>query len=159
MDAFDNLRRRQDEHIDRKGWSVTMVMPTDDDPGTPFAYTVGLTAHGFPELVIAGLPPHIAHAVLNDLAGRVYDTAVRFSHGQRIGDLLVGYDAVIVDGPATEALYPGAAYARYGTDRVRLQQVAWPDPQGRFPWQPGYDHDRYPQPLIGQPDPSTEDRP
>lgn len=159
MDAFDEVLRRQGEHIDRVGWSVTMVAPTDDDPGVTFAYTVGLTAHAFPELVIAGLPPAIAHALLNDLAGRVYDTAVRFGHGQRIGDLVVGYDAVIVDGPATEMLYPGAAYARYGADRVRLQQVVWPDPQGRFPWQPGYDHDGHPQPLIGQPNPSTQDCP
>lgn len=32
--------------IDRYGWAVTAVLPTEDDPGTPFAYTVGLTAHG-----------------------------------------------------------------------------------------------------------------
>jgi len=152
MDEFDEVLHRQDEHIDRVGWSVTMVLPTDGEPGPPFAYTVGLTEHGFPELVIAGLPPHIAQALLNDLAGRVYDRADRFRHGQRIGDLLAGYDAVIVDGPATEALYPGAAYARYGTDRVRLQQVVWPDRAGRFPWEPGDEHDPQVQPVIGRPD-------
>ena len=79
MDEFDDLRRRQDEHIDRVGWSVTMVMPTDDDPGTPFAYTVGLTGHDLPELIIAGLPPRVAHTLLNDLAAwsstKVYGSA------------------------------------------------------------------------------------
>src|SRR5947207_13705852 len=69
-------------------------------------------ARSAPELVIAGLDPAISQALLNDLAGRVYDQAARFTHGQRLGDLLAGYDAVIVDGPATEHLYPGAAYAR-----------------------------------------------
>jgi len=152
MDEFDDLRRRQDEHIDRVGWSVTMVMPTDDDPGTPFAYTVGLTGHDLPELIIAGLPPRVAHTLLNDLAGLVLDQGLRFGHGQRISFLLAGYDAVIIDGPATDVLYPGAAYDRYGTDRVRLQQVVWPDPQGRFPWEPGYAHDPRAQPVIGQPD-------
>jgi hypothetical protein len=49
-------------------------------------------------------------------------------------------------------LYPGAAYARYGTDRVRLQQVVWPDRAGRFPWEPGYEHDPQVQPVIGRPD-------
>ena len=44
MVEFDDLMRRQDEIIDRVGWAVTMVLPTDDDPGAPFAYTVGLTA-------------------------------------------------------------------------------------------------------------------
>jgi hypothetical protein len=85
------------------------------------------------------------------MARRVHDTAARFHHGQRITDLLIGYDAVVVDGPATEVLFPGAAYARYGTDRVRLQQVVWPDPQGRFPWEAGYAHDPQVQPVIGNP--------
>jgi len=151
MVEFDELLRRQDEIIDRVGWAVTMVMPTDDDPGAPFAYTVGLTSWGQPELVIAGLDPVISQALLNDLARRVYDQAARFTHGQRIGDLLEGYDAVIVDGPATDALYPGTAYARYGTDRVRLQQVVWPDPQGRFPWDAGYQYPPQVQPLLGRP--------
>jgi hypothetical protein len=151
MDDFDALLRRQDEQINRVGWAVTMVMPTVDEPGTPFAYTVGLTAHGSPELVIAGLPPDITHALLNDLAHRVLDSTARFSHGQRIADLLSGYDAVIVDGPATEPLYPGTAYKRYGTDRVRLQQVVWPDPQDRYPWDAGYAHDRTSSPSSGNP--------
>jgi hypothetical protein len=152
MNDYDAVLSQQHEHIDRVGWSVMAVVPTDDDPDPPFAYTVGLTEHDFPELIIAGLPPDTAHALLNDLARRVYDRAVRFAHGQRLGDLLIGYIAVIVDGPATGPLYPGAAYAQYGTDRVRLQQVVWPDPAGRFPWEPGYDRDQFPQPLIGRPD-------
>ena len=79
--------------------------------------------HGYPELLIAGLPTEGAHGLLNDLAGRVYDQAQRFSHGQRISDLIAGYDAVIVDGPPREDLLPGVAIARYGRDQVRLQQI------------------------------------
>jgi len=152
VDELDDVLHRQDEHIKQVGWAVTAVLPTDDDPAAPFAYTVGLTELGFPDLVIAGLSPQIAQALLNDLAGRVHDRTTRFAHGQRIDDLLVGYDAVIVDGPATEALYPGTAYARYGRDLVRLQQIVWPDRHGRFPWDPGYAYDPHVQPLIGRPD-------
>ncbi len=151
MADFDGLLRRHDEIIDRVGWAVTAVLPTPDDPGAPFAYTVGLTAHARPELIVAGLDPVIAQALLNDLAGRVFDTAARFTHGQRIADLLVGYDTVIVDGPGTEALHPGAALARYGADRVRLQQIVWPDRHGRFPWDTGYEYPPDVQPLIGRP--------
>src|SRR2546423_1074392 len=140
MGEFDNLLRRQDEHIDRVGWAVTAVVPTADDPGSGFAYTVGLTAKGLPELVIAGLDPTIAMALLNDLAGRVYHHAAQFTHGQRIADLLVGYDAVIVAGPATDDLRPATAYARYSAEQVRLQQVVWPDQHGRFPWDAGYEY-------------------
>src|SRR5262249_9730899 len=86
-------------------------------------------------------------------AGRVYGQAQRFAHGQRISDLIAGYDAVIVEGPVIEDPRPGAAIARYGRDQVRLQQVVWPDRQGRFPWEDGYDVDPHAQPLIAHPSP------
>lgn len=153
MTDIDDILRHHDEIIDRVGWAVVQVLPTceDPEPATVFAYTVGLTALLVPELLIAGLPPEVAHTLLNDLALRVYDTMGRFTHGQRISDLIADYDAIIVEGPATEDLPPGFAIARYGPDRVRLQQVVWPDPAGRFPWQAGYHIDPKVQPLIGHP--------
>jgi len=151
MDHLDELLRRQQHLIDTYGWAVTAVFPTDDAPGAPFAYTVGLTEHGYPELVISGLDPATSQALLNDLAKRVYDRAERFTAGQRISDLLVGYDAVIVEGPATEELHPGAAIARYGKDKVALQQAVWPDPHGRYPWDPGYAYGPEVQPVLGRP--------
>ncbi|MDG4834181.1 DUF4262 domain-containing protein [Solwaraspora sp. WMMD1047] len=153
MTNIDDFLRRQEEIIDRIGWAVMHVLPTYDDPDitTPFAYTVGLTAHDYPELIIAGLPPEVAHGLLNDLAGRLYDKAERFACGQRISDLIAGYDAVLVEGAPIDALLPGVAIARYGRNRVRLLQVVWPDPQGRFPWDAGYDVDPDTQPLIARP--------
>ncbi|MEV5691989.1 DUF4262 domain-containing protein [Micromonospora globbae] len=151
MPSLEEFFRIQQKHIDEIGWSVTAVLPAPTEAGAPFAYTVGLTEHDVPELVIAGLDPHIAQALLNDLARRVHDRAERLTHGQRVTDLLVGYDAVIVEGPATEALHPGAAYARYGADRVRLQQIVWPDKHGRFPWDDGYGYPAHVQPLLGRP--------
>lgn len=151
MAGIDDIMRRQQELIDRHGWAVTGVFPAEDDPGVLFAYTIGLTAHGFPELIIAGLDLTTSQLLLNDLARRVFDRAQRFTAGQRISDLLAGYDAVIVEGPATEALYPGVAFANYGKDRVTLQQVVWPDQHGHFPWEPEYAIDPQVQPLLGRP--------
>src|SRR5437764_5365551 len=99
VDEHDRLRRyflrQQDALIAQYGWALTMVEPTPTDPGIPFAYTVGLTAHGQPELVIAGLDPHIAQALLNDLASRVLKHDLRLTHGQHLPDLIAGYDAVL----------------------------------------------------------------
>jgi hypothetical protein len=148
----DDFLQRQERIIDTTGWAVMHVLPTDDDPDTtaPFTYTVGLTAHDYPELITAGLPPQVAHSLLNDLARRVYDKAERFTHGQRISDLIAGYNAIIIDGPPTDDLLPGMAIARYGRDQIRLQQLVWPDQQGRFPWDSGYDLGPQAQPLIAQ---------
>jgi hypothetical protein len=106
------------------GWAVVYVFaaPEDPDPRSPFAYTVGLTADLAPELVITGLDPATSQALLNDLAALVHDHSQGFRHGQRISNLLAGYDAVIIDGHATDIIIPGAAVARYGAAQVHLKQ-------------------------------------
>ncbi len=152
MTGIEDFMRRQSDMIDRVGWSVTLVHSSgDDDRGSPYAYTVGLAAHGYPELLIAGLDPAVSQQLLNDLAARVYDRAERFRHGQRIGDLIAGYDAAIIDGEPTEHLHLGAAIARYGQEQVRVQQIVWPDPHGRFPWDDGYAYSLQVQPILGRP--------
>ena len=153
MPGNEDAIRRQDEIIDRAGWVVMLVVPGEEQTvlTASYAYTVGLASHNFPELLIAGLDPQVAHELLNDLAQRVWYRAERFSHGSRIDDLIDGYDAVVVDAQPTGPITPEAAIARYGVDRVRLQQVVWSDQLGRFPWDPGYEFAADVQPLIGRP--------
>jgi hypothetical protein len=105
MSEPEAILRLQQQHIDTVGWSVTNVAAAAD--AASFSYTVGLTEHGYPELVIAGLPSATGHTLLNNLARRVYDRAVRFHHGLRITDLFVGFDAVIVTGAAADMIFPG----------------------------------------------------
>jgi hypothetical protein len=48
--------------------------------------------------------------------------------------------------------YPArTAFARYGKDQIRLQQVVWPDTVGRFPWEPSYAFAPHIQPLLARP--------
>ncbi|WIM97239.1 DUF4262 domain-containing protein [Actinoplanes oblitus] len=143
----------QTEIIQQFGWAVVHVLPSDEDPpgAVPFAYTVGLTAGGHPELIIAGLPPDLGHQLLNEVAGRVHEEGARFRHGRRVADLIVDQEVVVLAGSPTAELWPGAALARYGSGRVRLQQLVWPDPEDRFPWQPAYPAEEYRQPLIDAP--------
>lgn len=153
MSYLDDFFDEQSEIIERFGWAVVHVLPTEEDPaGTvPFAYTVGLTGYGFPELTVAGLPPESGHALLNEVAGRVCDEGLLLRHGHRIRDLIDGQEVRVVAGEISETLFPGAALMRYGDGRVRLLQLAWPDPGDHFPWQSGYDGVAYPQPTIGAP--------
>src|SRR5688500_19045526 len=118
MSFRDDFFERQSEIIDEYGWAVVHVLPADDDPEetVPFAYTVGLTGFGFPELAITGLDPEAGHQILNELACRLCDDGLRLSHGQRISDLLADQEVVIVAGEATEEVFPGAALARYGDE-------------------------------------------
>ncbi|MEV0896201.1 DUF4262 domain-containing protein [Actinoplanes sp. NPDC049802] len=153
MSYLDDFFEEQSEIIERFGWAVVHVLPGDDDPAetVPFAYTVGLTGYGYPELAIAGVSPEVGHQLLNEVAGRVRDEGLQLRHGHRIRGLITGQEVRIVAGDIRAELFPGAALMRYGDDRVRLLQIAWPDPGDRFPWQSGYDAERFPQPTLGVP--------
>lgn len=150
MSDVDSVLRAQQQHINTYGWAVTAVLPAHDEDCL-FAYTVGLTDHRHRELIIAGLHPLIAHALLGDLAIQVIHHRARFTHGQRLYDLIAGYDAVVVEGPATQVLHPGTAYARYGPTRVAIAQIVWPDRDSRFPWDEGYSLPPHAQPLLARP--------
>ena len=154
-DFFD----QQSDLIEEFGWAVVHVLPTDEDPAdaVPFGYTVGLTGYGHPEIAISGVPPEVAHPILNELASRVCDEGLQLRHGRRIRDLIVDHDVVIVAGEPTEEVFPGVAVMRYG-ERVRLRQVVWPDPGDRFPWQSGYETAGCPQPTIGAAEPRAAAR-
>ena len=141
-----NLLAVQDLAIATIGWAITGVLP---EPGEAhYAYTIGLTETGAPELVITGLHPAVAQVLLNDMAQRAHQHGVRWRHHDRIGDLIRDYDALIVDGTANERIAPGTANSRYGARSVRLQQIVWPDPAGLYPWEPGYRHPPTAQPLL-----------
>ena len=149
MDRHAIAAALQQAHIDQYGWAVTAVLPVEAGDGPPFAYTVGLTATGQPEFVIAGLGHTISGPLLNDIAHRVYHNHHEYRHGDIVTDLIDGYDAILIDGPPTETLWPGTAIRRYGRDQVRLRQIVWPDIHGRFPWGPGYHLPADIQPLLG----------
>ncbi len=71
MDAYlDQVRGLIAEH----GIAVQGVM--DDDP---FAYTIGLTRHQHPELILYGLPHGHAARTLNYLADRVLNNGERLT--------------------------------------------------------------------------------
>lgn len=104
------------------------VMPTEDDPDTiPFAYTVGRTRKGFPELLIHGLPMQTAQILLNDLHKR----EIEFKHEEILDDLLRDYPVMIVD--VTKKHECNMAINIYG-DLVTVQQVVFPDAENRWPW-------------------------
>jgi hypothetical protein len=148
---LDEFFDEQSRLIDRYGWTVVHVEPTEDDPpgAVPFGYTVGLTEIGLPEVAIAGVPLDVTGPLLNEMAARITQDGERLRHGRRVSGLVAGHDLLVVAGEPTDEVFPGSAMYRYGEGRVRLCQLVWPDPDGRFPWQPGYPVDEWPQPAIG----------
>ena len=135
--------------IRARGWFIPYVgggtcsMPGcdggQDDEGPPFAYTVGLFGLGHPELLIFGVPPGTASAVLNELGDRIKAGADIVP-----GELLTFQRwrhrvvAEVVPNPGEIVFEANRHYQRPPALSVPVLQLSYDDRKGRFPWDPGY---------------------
>jgi hypothetical protein len=139
MEPLEELRQLIAEH----GWAVRHL--ADPDPARCLSYTVGLTAHLHPELVITGLPPDVAHAFLNYASRIVVREHGHFAAGEETTVLSDGRAFPVI---AVTDTSPLAAVAQLYGD-VRAVQVVWTDSRGNRPWDPAYANPPGSQPLLG----------
>ncbi|MBV9312234.1 MAG: DUF4262 domain-containing protein [Pseudonocardia sp.] len=138
-DALNHMKELMLEH----GWAIQGV--EGDRLHPPWAYTLGLTDCGLPELVITGMALNRAGMFLNRMA----DHALRdgaAQPGERI-HLCGGPLAEIVELPNPDA-HLHTAYAFFGP-RLRAIQMVWADDRGRWPWELGFRGCRGGQPVLG----------
>ena len=139
LDYLDHMR----DLITTFGWVIQGVERFGPHP--PWAYTVGLTAHGRPELVATGLPIRPAHDLLNDVASHLLHAAVPRPGAQiplRGGPVI---EIVKVAEPTAHLI---TAVQIYGP-RVRALQLVHADDRGHWPWDTGYRGVRGGQPVLG----------
>jgi hypothetical protein len=124
-----------DAKIARYGWAVLGVFGEHDAP--PFAYTVGLAAKGWPELIVFGLPLDVARQFLNQLGRRLRDGEQLPLDTAMLG-VAEGFPAQLVAVPRQASdQYMFATRRRYPD--YRALQLVWTDKAGRFPWERAYD--------------------
>jgi Domain of unknown function (DUF4262) len=135
-DYLEHLR----DLIARHGWVVQGVQRDRIYPR--WAYTVGLTAAGCPELVVTGMPFARASDLLNDVASHVL-------HADAPGP---GEQFVLEDGPPIEIVQISEPADRlvtavefYGR-RIRALQLVYADDRDQWPWEAGF---RGVQPVLG----------
>lgn len=136
--------RYMNELMVRHGWAVQGVERDRDKP--PWAYTVGLTEAGLPELVVTGMQVDDACDLLNDVAQHVVH-AEPPAPGERIP--LVGGPLLEVVRVTTPDAHLHTAVALFGS-RVSALQLVWADDRGHWPWQPGFRGLRGGQPVLGR---------
>lgn len=137
-DYLDLVRRTIAEY----GWFIQGVERDRRRPA--FAYTVGLTEHLMPELLVTGLSMRRAANLLNDVAHHLVchggdDLEPGMSWTQRGGPSL---EVVQVAEPTVHAL---TAIQAYGVE-VSAVQLVYADDRGRWPWEVGF---RGTQPVLG----------
>lgn len=145
LDYLDHLRGLAGQH----GWAVQTVDRSGARP--PWAYTVGLTQYGKPELIVTGLPVLQAGALADDIAGHLMHAAAPAPGEQTtLADGLV-IEIVRVDTPSAHS---PVATQLYGP-RVRALQVVHADDRGHWPWDAGYRGVQGGQPVLGRRSPSA----
>ncbi len=129
--------------IDLHGWAVRNVASAD--PAECLSYTVGLTKHGHPEVVMTGLPPEVGTAFLNIVGEIVVRERGRFLPGQNTVELADGPPMPIIGVSDTSRLT--AVAELFGS--VTAMQIVWTDSSGNLPWDEGYANAAGSQPLLG----------
>jgi hypothetical protein len=115
------------------GWAVQAI--SRDGLHPPWAYTVGLTDFGRPELVVTGMSPRRARELLNDVASYVVHADAALQPGEQIP---------LIGGPAIEVVELTETTARlvtaidiYGPG-IRALQLVYADDRGHWPWEVGH---------------------
>lgn len=148
---LDQEDRHTVETIRKYGTYIQYVGGDGDAERAPFAYTVGLYGIGHPELVILGVGPETAAAVLNDLSARIRDGSDLI-----LGEILsfqawrhrVRVEAV--PNPGEIAFAANRFYERPDAFSVPLIQLTYDDLNGHFPDEAGYSNPVWIQPRPGQ---------
>jgi hypothetical protein len=139
QDYIEHVRRVLDEHC----WLVQGVQRDARRP--PYAYTVGLTGHDRPELVVTGMRYERAVAVLDGMAAHLLH-AEPPAPGAVLP--LAGGPQVEIVRVAAPSVHLLVAAACYGTG-ISALQLAYADNRGRWPWERGFRGGRGGQPVLG----------
>ncbi len=137
-DYLDVLRDIIADH----GWAVQFV----EDGSRPFAYTVGLSGRGLPELLVTGLQPRTSARLLNSIAHYIADEGMVVQPAEHIdyqGEYLL--EVVEVEHPDVHLTF--AVRLRDGP--IRAFQLVWTDDARHWPWDRGWSHGRRRQPVLG----------
>ena len=111
----------------------------------PFAYTVGLTQAGLPELLVTGLSANRSGELLNAVAFHYLHADPVPRHGEHLCFTSLGCTEVQLPQPDAHLF---VAVDLYGDD-ARAQQLVWADDRGRWPWEQGHRASLGGQPVPG----------
>jgi hypothetical protein len=148
MEADEEFEARVRADIARHGWHVALVPPEAGTPG--WALSIGLFERfGHPELVVFGPDLAVLGRLVNHLGAWVRDGA-HFEAGSERSDVLAGQTLAFREvAPKWIEVFLGNAAWHYRSQDFPALQGFWPDPGGRFPWDPACDLAwRADQPLL-----------
>jgi hypothetical protein len=138
MQESPDVDARVRADIARFGWHLVLIPPAHGAAG--WAHTIGLDERfGHPELLVFGDDLSLLAPLLNALGERIRG-GLRCAADTQLDGVLEGLPIAFrsIAGKWIEPFLGNAAW-HYQRERIRALQCFWPDPKGRFPWQPEFD--------------------
>jgi hypothetical protein len=128
------------DNIEKYGFHNTYVMA--EIGNTPFGYSTGIYKNfGIPELFISGLTNGLTNTLINNYAERYKYKSVPLN--KKIDDLIDRFPVYFIE-VKNELLteYTLTAYKFYANSEFKYLQLIFPDLNGFFPNETGYDYDQ-----------------
>jgi hypothetical protein len=149
------LDERIERAIEEEGFFIMGVFPTAESPGPHFSYTVGLAPDGA-ELIMFGLDIDTMAHIFQTIVDQQKEGKT-FQSGRAYPGLVEGtislYFRSVTDEEEQVDQYMRTAlrwHGKHGRTVFPVMQVIWPDAQGKFPWESGFEERfREQQPLLG----------
>lgn len=149
------LLQKYKSNIDQFGCAIVGV-----SGDVTFCYSIGFAKNGFPDVFIVGsINPEAMMGIINNVFDRWKSTGVMLG---RVGDILGGgldVDLQPIDMSSPDFVeeficqntYFYSEYCEY--DKIpkgnnRFVQILWPDTNGCFPYEQGYNHVRFEQRMF-----------
>jgi hypothetical protein len=141
------------KQIEELGWHNLHV---GEENGLPsFSFSLGhFYKSNHPEIIIIGLPPETANQLLNIAVVKVVGAKDKIEPYRKYKDFTEGLSVAFVPVNLEHyGEYLGYANWFYGSMKKPYPalQMVWPDREGKYPWEKGYD-ERFLQiqPILGK---------
>ncbi|WP_400191076.1 DUF4262 domain-containing protein [Hymenobacter sp. B81] len=135
---IEEYHKKVDDNINKSGYHITYVS------GEPaFCYSTGVyRSFGIPEIFISALPPNLSGELVTNYINKFKD-ADQVPVNQLLDDLSDRFPVYLIAvDPADLEEYVLSSQRFYGSQNYTYVQLIYPDTQGYFPHEQGYEYDQ-----------------
>ena len=139
-DQINEYHRKVEDNVRKHGYHSTFVF-SDNDPS--FCYSTGICeSFRIPELFISSLPQNLSHSLVEAYAAK-FKTTDFIPLGNRLEDLTDRFPVYLMEVSKDKLKeYALSSVRFYGERNYKYLQLIYPDTNGQFPGEEGYDYDQ-----------------
>jgi hypothetical protein len=139
-DQIKQYHDKVDDNIIKHGYHSTFVFA---DKRPSFCYSTGIYKNfQIPEIFISSLPPNLSHGLIETYVKK-FKGSESIPLDMKIDDFTDRFPVYLIDVPTDKlADYILSSIRFYNNQDYKYLQLIYPDTEGRFPHDAGYDYDQ-----------------